>query len=81
MISYVLIVFNSMSLVSWFPGYIWRVINLLKGTQFLETKVHMTNLTKNSTYSYESNHIFGLIRFECKYLGILLSNRIGIFNS
>ena len=38
----------SLSCVPWFPGYTWRIIIYLqKHKQSLETRVHMTNLTRS----------------------------------
>ena len=36
-----------LSCVPWFQEYTWRFIYLQKGTQSLETSVHLTNLTRS----------------------------------
>ena len=40
----------SLSCVLWCPGYTWCFTYLQKGTQSLETLVHMTNLTRSDIW-------------------------------
>ena len=50
----------------WLPGYTQRFIYLHKGTQSLETRVHMTNLTRSIflTKSQDST-LWPIVQYEC----------------
>ena len=45
----------SLACVPWILGYMWCLINLLKGTQSLETRVHKTNLTRSKIIATVQN--------------------------
>ena len=67
----------SLSFVPWIPGYKWIFIFLQKGTsQSLETRVHMTNLTRSHLFLsrlsfidflYVNVHIHHLLLDYCHF--------------